>query len=277
LTVALATCAELPDLDPDDRLLRDALDGRGLPVVWDDPGVDWDAFELVVVRNTWDYPAKRDRFLAWADALGDRVRNPPGVLRWSTDKRYLAELAGAGLPVVPTTFAAPGRPPALPDGPVVVKPAIGAGSQDAARHDDPADAAAHVERLHATGRVAMVQPYLEAVESSGETALLYLDGGYSHAVRKGPLLHAEARTDASGLFAEEEIAAREPSAEERAVGDRAIAWVTARFGPLLYARIDLMPGPLVLEVELAEPSLFLGHAPGAAERLAAAITAEPRD
>jgi len=207
---------------------------------------------------------RREALLAWADALGDRLRNPPDVLRWSTDKRYLAELAATGLPVVETAYAAPGDP--LPAPPVVVKPAVGAGSIDAQRHDDRRAAAEHVARLHAGGRMALVQPYLDAVE----TALLYLDGAYSHAIHKGPLLAGAAERDASGLFVTEEIAAAQPSAGERDVADRVMAWVAERFGALLYARVDLL-GVAVLEVELAEPSLFLGHAPGAAERMAAAI------
>ena len=89
--IALATCEELPDLDPDDRLVAPALAAlgiEGVPVRWDDPAADWDAFDLVAVRNTWDYPARRDEFLAWAGRT-PRIVNPPQVLRWTTDKRYL--------------------------------------------------------------------------------------------------------------------------------------------------------------------------------------------
>jgi hypothetical protein len=270
--IALATCRALPDLDPDDRLLRDAL-GAADAVVWDDPAADWDAYELVVVRSTWDYIWRRDAFLGWARSLGERLLNPAAVLAWNTDKRYLADLSEAGLPVVETAFLEPGEAlaPGLP--PLVVKPAVGAGSIDAARHDDLRAAAAHAARLHADGRVAMVQPYVASVDHAGETALVYVAGTYSHAVRKGPLLGAaSAQPDASGLFLAEDIAPREPSAAERAVADRVMAWVTERFGTLLYARVDLLGGeePAVLELELTEPSLFLGHAPGAAERLAAA-------
>ena len=271
--IALATCGFFPDMDPDDALLLEALEGEAIAAVWDDPGVDWDAFDLVVVRNTWDYTDKLDAFLAWIDSLGDRVRNRAEVVRWTLDKRYLAELAQAGLPVVPTSFGALGDGA----GPVVVKPAVGAGSRHAARFDDPEAARAHVERLHAEDHIAMVQPYLEGVDEAGETALLYLGGEFSHAIRKGALLNDDSREDPSGLFVSEDITPREPSDAERNVGDRVMAWLTGRFGPLLYARIDLLPGPdgepLLLECELAEPSLFFAHGPGAAERLAAAIRA----
>jgi hypothetical protein len=273
--IALATCRDLPDGDPDDRPLRDAL-GAAF-VAWDDPDADWDAFDTVVVRSTWDYVGRREAFLDWAERAGKRLHNPAAVLRWNTDKRYLADLAAAGLPVVDTAFVAPGErfAPDAVRGPLVVKPTVSAGARDTARHDDPVAAGEHVAALHAGGRVAMVQPYVEAVEEAGETALLYLDGAYSHAIRKGPLLVGDAEQDPTGLFITEDIRPREPSPDERAAADRVMDWVTERFGTLLYARVDLLPGdePALLELELTEPSLFLAHADGATERLARAIAA----
>jgi hypothetical protein len=269
--IALATCSAFPDLDPDDRLLRDALGATAVAAVWDDPSVDWDAFDVVLPRNTWDYVGRREQFVAWAERLGTRLLNAPAVVRWNTDKRYLAELADAGLPVVPTSVVEPGDE--LLEPPLVIKPAVGAGTVDAARHDDPAAAAEHVARLHAAGQVVLAQPYIEAVEQAGETALVYLGGAYSHAIRKGPLLGPDTERDGTGLFVSEDITPREPSAAERAAAERIMAWVTERFGPLLYARVDLLPGaqPALLELELTEPSLFLAHAPGSAERLARAV------
>ena len=91
-----------------------ARGSRREAAVWDDPDVDWLAYELVIVRSTWDYPRRRDAFVAWAERL-PRVLNPAAVLRWNTDKRYLADLAAAGVPTVPTVFAAPGEPVELPE------------------------------------------------------------------------------------------------------------------------------------------------------------------
>ena len=276
--IALATCEELPGLDPDDRLLPPALAAIGIasePVRWDDPGADWEAFDLVAVRNTWDYPGRRDEFLAWAERT-PRLVNPPHVLRWTTDKRYLIELEAAGLPVVHTVFAeSPADVPEPgPDG-VVVKPSVGVGSVDAGRHGDRASAGRHVAELLASGRAAMVQPFLPAIAERGETALIYFAGVYSHAIHKGPMLPETGIVRPYGLFQPENITAREPTAAERAAGDRVIAWIGERFGALAYARIDVVPGPAgapaVLECELAEPSLFLGTAPGAADRLAASL------
>lgn len=276
--VAIATCAGLPDLDPDDRALAPELAALGIAadvVAWDDPGADWAAFDLVVVRNTWDYPERREEFLAWAERV-PRIVNPAPVLRWTTDKRYLVELEGAGLPVVHTEFVdAPGHRIAPgPDG-VVVKPAVGVGSVDAGRHRDAASAGAHVADLLAAGRPAMVQPFLPGIAERGETALIFLAGVFSHAIHKGPMLPETGIVRPYGLFQPENISAREPTDAERAVGERVATWLSGRFGPLAYARIDVVPGPggapVVLECELAEPSLFLATAPGAAARLAAAL------
>ena len=106
--------------------------------------VDWSSFDLVVVRSTWDYPARRAEFLQWA-ATVPRLANPLDVLTWSSDKHYLHELAAAGVAVVDSTFIEPDDDPtviaavlgsaSLKEGGFVVKPAVGAGSIDAGRYD----------------------------------------------------------------------------------------------------------------------------------------------
>jgi glutathione synthase/RimK-type ligase-like ATP-grasp enzyme len=278
LTVALATCAEVPELDEDGPAVVAGLRARGVqtvPAVWDDPAVDWDGFGLVVLRSTWDYAERRDEFLDWINRL-PRVLNAPEVVRWNTDKRYLHELAGAGLPVVPTRFLEPGEDLEPPWERFVVKPAISAGGRNTASYGahELEPARRHLEALHAAGRAAMVQPYLDGVDVVGEAALIWLDGRYSHAVTKSALLRRGQRPGTE-LYLEETIAARAASAPELEVGARVLAALPFDAGGLLYARIDLLPteeGPVVLEVELTEPSLFLGYEAVAAERLAAAIT-----
>jgi glutathione synthase/RimK-type ligase-like ATP-grasp enzyme len=283
LTVALVTASVARDLDDDLPPLDEALRRRGIAaevVVWDDPAVDWGRFALAVVRSVWDYPRRRGELLAWAEAAAraTTLLNPPAILAWSSDKRYLDDLAAAGVPVVPTAFAAPGEAMAWPAADeVVVKPVVSAGSLDTDRYPAGrrADAEAHVARLHTDGRPAMAQPYMAGVERAGETALVHIGGAFSHAIRKGPLLLPGLEVVA-GLFVQEDVAPATPGEAELAVARAALAAVPGGAGDLLYARVDLVPGPagpLVIELELVEPSLFLAHAPGGAERLAGEIAA----
>ena len=285
--VTLATCAQLPSGDEDGRLLTEALSALGVDwqwAAWNDPSVDWSIAGLVVIRSTWDYTTDREAFLGWADRLG-RVENPPAVLRWNSDKIYLRDLADARVPIVPTSWVAPGQALGLPVGEVVVKPSVGAGSMGAGRFDTRRpgvveSARRHARALHDAGRVVLVQPYLADVDEHGETALIYVDGAFSHAIGKAAMLPGDTANnvdvDLSGaLFLSERITTRVPSDDERAVGDQVLDVLRRRFGrDLLYIRVDLLPalaGPAVVEVELVEPSLFLAFDTGSAGRVAAAI------
>lgn len=271
LQVALATAAQLPDLDEDGAALLERLDAEGVqaaPVVWDS-GADWAAYDLVVVRSTWDYDRRREQFLAWAASV-PRLANPADVLAWNTDKTYLQALASAGVPVVETTWLVPGDVFTPPAGPYVVKPTVSAGARDTAAYDGGADATAHVQRLLAAGRPVMVQPYLPQVDVLGETSVLCFEGEVSHAASKSALLQV-------GAGVRNDIDSRAfvtPAEPTRAQVDLAKAALAVVGQPLLYARVDLVPGPdgpLLLELELTEPSLFLRHAEGATARFAAAV------
>lgn len=280
--IALVTCSELPELDVDDQLLLEPLRDLGVEAVaavWDDPALDWAAFDLAVLRSSWDYPRRRDEFLAWAQTV-PKLANPAKLVEWNTDKRYLRALSSAGVPVMPTTWLEPGSPVDLPTaGEYVVKPAVSAGSIDTGRYrlDDPAArelAAAHVERLLDRRATVMLQPYAAAVDVAGETAMLYVDGRYSHAVGKAAMLDGPDPGD-GGLYRDEQIQTRQPSAAERQVAEVTLEAIPGSPDDLLYARVDLVPAddgsPIVLEVELTEPSMFLAHAPGSAQRFATAI------
>lgn len=280
MKIALATAVAAFALDEDLAPLQAACAAIGLqaePLAWDDPTVSWGRFDAVLLRSTWNYIECLPAFLAWCERieLTGRLWNPPEVLRWNTDKRYLADLAARGVPVVESHFLAPGdAPDGFPDlAEFVVKPCVGAGSRDARRflRADRDAAVAHARSLLEAGRHVLVQPYLAEVDQHGETALMFFDGQFSHAIRKGPLLR-RGELPTSALFKPERIQAREPSADELAVAARTLAALS--FGPLPYARVDLLPsagGPRLLELELTEPSLFLDHAPGSAERLASVL------
>jgi glutathione synthase/RimK-type ligase-like ATP-grasp enzyme len=279
--IALVTVASARHLDADLPLLSTALAERGatsVVVEWDDESVEWSQFSLVVIRSTWDYQNRLGEFLDWVEHVSKhtRVVNPPEVVRWNTDKRYLRDLAAAGVATVPTTFVLPGQSFEAPtDRAFVVKPAVSAGANDTERYrtDQAAEAAAHSQRLLDAGRVVMVQPYVDSVDLRGETGLIYFAGEFSHSIRKGPIL-VPGVSSVEGLYAEEDISARPPSPAELELAERVLRALPAAAQRPAYARIDVVDGdagPMVLEVELTEPSLFLAHAPGSADRLAATL------
>lgn len=284
--VALVSCAEALEIDYDMNLVLAAAKAAGIDasvVSWDDPVVDWSSFDMVAIRSTWDYHRRIDEFLGWARSTADvtRLMNPLAIIEWNTDKRYLDDLRTAGFGVVPTIFVAPGRDASddvrrlLERGDVVVKPNISAGSNDTERHGTFDDAMRHIVELHAGARTVMVQPYMSRVDVDDETGLVYMNGEYSHAFAKGPML-ASTKIMAGGLYAEERIEPRIASEAQRRLGDEVVAWVSERFGRPLYARVDMLPtadGPVIIELEMTEPSLYVALADGAADRFAAALLA----
>jgi hypothetical protein len=290
MRVALVTARAARGLDEDMAPLSAALGALGASstiVDWDDPAAEWGRFDLVVPRSAWDYAERLPEFLAWAERVAavTTLLNPLAVVRWNTDKHYLGELARAGAPVVPTAYLEPGADPgrtldeflagdACRE--LVVKPAVGAGARDARRHQrtDRDGILAHGRPLLAAGRSLMLQPYLESVDQAGETALMYLGGRFSHAIRKGALL-PKGGPSTPGLFAPEDIRSRAPGVDELAAAERILGAVPV--SGLVYARVDLLRdadgAPRLLELELTEPSLFLSWAPGAAQRFATALLA----
>jgi hypothetical protein len=276
--VAIAASEEFAGLDDSWPYLRDALTSLGLvPMVafWDDPDQQWDAFELVVPIFVWGYVARPAQFLSWVDdvAASSRLVNPAAVLRWNTDKSYLADLAEDGIPIVPTVWVHRGASWHPPADDYVVKPSVGSGGRDAARYRTQSFGVAndHVHRLHDEGYTVMVQPYQPTVDAAGETALIFFGGCYSHAINKAALLRADVGiTDR--LWERMTIAPVEPRNDQLAVAESVMRSVDHRFGPIGYGRVDLIDGedgaPLVLELELVEPALFLDQVPDAARRFA---------
>ncbi|MFE9770605.1 RimK family alpha-L-glutamate ligase [Streptomyces sp. NPDC005931] len=280
--IALVTCRPGPEVAEDRDLpgLVRALEEAGAEasaVAWDDD-VDWAAFDLAVIRSTWDYSRRAEEFTAWAQRCGrlTRLANPAEVVRWNTDKRYLGDLAEAGVPVVRTRYIAPGGDIRLPgDYEFVVKPALGAGARLAARyvpgeHDT---AVAHVARMHAEGLTAIVQPYVENIDTAGERALQFFGGSLLHASRKGAVLEPGTPYDAD-RFPHPGLTPWTPSPAEQSLAERALAAVPGA-PELLYARVDLVDGddgqPVLMELELVEPNLFLALHPDSVPRVAAEI------
>jgi len=278
LDVALASCLELPEPDPDAAPLAQALGRAGLRasvMAWDDPAADWSRARLAVLRSTWNYPLDRARFLGWAEGVDrvSRLWNPLETLRWNTHKSYLLDLESAAVPVVPTVLLRRGSARTLDEirnargwTDVVVKPAVSAASYRTMRvtPDRAAEGARHLEKL-LEQRDVLVQLYLPSVEDHGERALIWIDGALTHAVRKSPRFAGQ----------EESVSSRAvPISDAEARLARLALDAAPR--PLLYARIDVAPGPagppVVMELELVEPSLFFPQSTAALERFVSAVS-----
>lgn len=278
--IAFVTCEAMPAPERRDALAAEALRARGHAVdavPWSDPAAGWRAYDAVVVRTTWDYWLRAEAFAAWIDAReaeGARLWNPPAVLRWNLDKRYLRELAAAGIPVLETEWVADDRETLAALlarrgwDEAVVKPAVSAGAWKTfpVTADDAAAREADFREVAALG--AMVQPFAPAIRGEGEWSFLFFRGAFSHAVLKRP---------AAGDFRVQEqhggrtVLATPPDD----LVAQAARVLEAAPGPTLYARVDgvVEDGRLVLmELEALEPSLFLEFA-GAAGRFADAILA----
>lgn len=273
--VALVSCRELPEPDPDAAPLSAALAAGGIRaevLAWDDPGADWSNARLTVLRSCWDYPLHHEAFLEWAEEAArlSELWNPLPVVRWNSHKRYLLELERRGIPIAPTVLLPRKSDATLGSilaergwNDVVVKPAVSAASFRTMRvgRGDLEAGEAHLRGLVAE-RDVLVQCYLPSVEDYGERALIWVDGELTHAVRKSPRFAGQ----------DESISAAGIAVAEAALARRVLAAVG---GPLLYARVDVAPGTeggfVLLELELIEPSLFFLHGPTALDRFVAGL------
>jgi hypothetical protein len=275
--VALATSRDSVELYGDGPLIDGALRRLGIsgePVPWG-PGTDWARYDGVLIRGTWDYIDDRSGFLQWAaDVEGvTRLANSLDVLRWNTDKRYLQELEAAGVATVPTVWVEPGEDAgALEWDDFVVKPAVSAGARLSARYRAGADIDDHLRAIHASGTTAMIQPYVVAIDTTGETGTYVFGGEVSHAIAKGAILsHDKAATPDLDADSHQLVG---PAVVDPDLAAFALR-VLAAAPPVLYARVDSAPGPdgepVLLELEVTEPYLFLEHTPTGAGNYARAV------
>lgn len=283
MRIALASCAELPPHEHDDVPLVAALRARGCAIdspAWDDPAVDWTGFDAVLIRTTWDYMERRDEYVAWAERVERTTLlvNDAGVVRWNTRKDYLRRFAELGFPSMPSVWLARGEAPDLAElvrehgwSAAFLKPVVGATAREtlrfAADGEGLALAQAHAARVLAAEDL-ILQPYYAAVEQEGELSAVFVDGAFTHGVRKVPVRGDYRVQDDFG-------AADEPWAFAPDELRLAREIVAAAGKDLLYARVDFLRdarGALHLnELELVEPSLFFRHGPHAAVALADAL------
>lgn len=276
MKIAFVTHPSHPEIEADDRPLAEALARRGavvLSVPWDDPGFDWSAVDQALLRSPWDYFRRYDEFLVWLAGIeaATRVINPPAVVRWNANKRYLAELANRGVNTVPTAFIARQEVQALDRvcrdrgwSTVVLKPTISADSWETIRIEPEryASGQAYLDR-HRSEREIMIQPYVQDVDGDGEQCLSFFGGRYSHAVTKNSAFKGGRHVGPEGRLIEPA-----PDAIEMAHD----VLIRAGVPDIPYARVDIARDDsdraMLLELELFEPTLFFLEKPGSEERLA---------
>lgn len=281
MRIAFVTQASHPEMEDDDRPLAASLARRGavvLSVPWDNADFAWDKVDLALLRSPWDYYRRFDEFLVRLAEIerATSVVNPPEVVRWNANKRYLNELSAKGIRTVPTAFVALGEAVRLEDlcdhhgwETVVLKPSVSADSWETIRVEPArySDGQAYLER-HRPHREIMVQPFVKDVEEGGEQCLMFFGSKYSHAVVKNSAFRGGRHVGPEGRRVEPK-----PDAIEAA---RNIL-LRADLLSLPYARVDLARDnegvPLLLELELFEPTLFFKEKPGSEDLLAEALSA----
>ena len=284
MKLALVTSSGLSHPDPDLPLLASEFAGLDIGVdivAWDD-SVEWSSYDAAVVRSTWDYHRRLAEFDRWLTVVSTQTHlwNPADLIRWNTDKRYLADLSAKGLPTVPTQFIDRTEPQwhsqlASVGDDIVIKPTVGAGSHGVRRFINQFEGAiAYVEDLLSKGMTPMAQPYLGDVDTYGEVGLVTAAGALSHAFHKAAILNGEPQWSGDDHVVEV-ISTHFPTEAERSLCNRVLSVLP----PTAYARIDLLPtvdGPMISEVELIEPSLFLEVDSDAAGRVARAFASVVR-
>jgi glutathione synthase/RimK-type ligase-like ATP-grasp enzyme len=258
--------------------LIEALQERGATVhcpSWT-ADISWDAFDVSIIRTTWDYHSRINEFVAWSKTVS-RLFNNATIVEWNTHKSYLRKLEKHGVAIAPTIWVQTKEQVSIKQIMQIldvtkgfIKPQVGAIASDTLRFNI-SELASAQEFLEANRHQdMMVQPYLQNVETEGELTAVFIDGTYTHGVQKIPVKGDYRVQDDFGAsdmpysFTKTELITMEqtllavPCHEE-----------------LLYARFDYLrdeSGELVLnELELVEPSLFFRHSTDAAIQFADAI------
>lgn len=250
------------------------LQNKGLHIqseIWDDPDVDWQTYDIALLRMPWDYHQKFEAFKNWLDrieALGIKLLNSYQTVRWNIDKHYLKEIIDAGFDVIPSVFLEKewdgnfsGIFNSLKSDQIIVKPCVSGGSRNTFKlnAETARGRADEIATLLLDGAY-IAQPFMKEIED-GEWSFTFFNGRYSHTILKKPK---------TGDFRVQQffggtIDRMEP---EQSLIDQAASYLPAFARDTLYARVDgvLVDGKFVLmELELVEPFLYLAYAPEAPE------------
>ena len=280
--LAIVTCHKFPNLSPSDYGLPTVFEAYGWEVrvvIWNDPVVEWQYFDSVLIRNTWDYYEHIDAFLVWVQHLanlGVRLFNPPSVILWNVNKYYLRELTQRDIPVIPTVYFSKNilaELPALPSefgSRCVIKPVISAGSYHTKQFhmQDWAEMAVAFGQLPLSCDF-MVQPFLPQIQTRGEYSFVYFGGQHMYTVNKRPVENDfRVQIQYGGQYTLVEMGLYVMDQVER-IYEQAVP------ADCLYARIDGVLDEkdrfVLMEIELIEPDLYFHLQPSAMDRLVQAL------
>lgn len=284
--IAFVTYRDKPDFAPDDQYLVQYLQKKNIqitPVVWDDPAVDWLAWDAVIIRSTWDYYKRSSEFAAWLNHMEDsgcKIFNPINVMRWNMNKKYFLRFSEEGILLPSFEFLSQHTSVALHQlmnknqwKKAVVKPAISAGSfntwvttNESAVADQPT-----ISSQVCNGDI-IVQKFMDEILTEGELSLLFFNKEFSHAVRKNAKPgDFRIQTQFGGTVT--------PITPDEKVLRQATDIVNRIKEPLLYARVDGIESQgnfYLMELELIEPVLYVNNNDQACENFYRALTSMTR-
>ncbi|AHM63344.1 hypothetical protein D770_25495 [Flammeovirgaceae bacterium 311] len=256
-----------PDIEQENNLLLAYLQQKDLDIhkeIWTDPAVDWQQYDLVLLKAPWDYFDKFTLFKQWLNKLEQlevNLLNPVTVVRWNSDKHYLHDIQDGGLPIIPAVFIEKGEQPHLAEyfesfgtDTLIIKPAVSGGAKNTILLTrDTLDAISPGIRKLLEEESFMVQPFIREIQTEGEWSLLFFGGHYSHCILK---------TAATGDFRVQHIhgGSVHPMEAPAALRELAQQYIDKFAKGCLYARVDgvMIQGQFALmELELIEPYLYL--------------------
>ena len=265
----------------EDELLSIELLKRGIStqrVDWSDDQVDWTKADAAVVRTTWDYFNRFKTFDRWLDRVSQLIPfiNTIELLRWNMDKHYLLDLEARGFPIVPSIFIEKGESRSLAEihtssgwDEVILKPCVSGTARHTYRLDS-RNSAAHegilAELLQEESM--MLQEFHDTILDRGEVSHMVMNGNYTHSVLKqskgddfriqanfGGTIHKYTASDKEKSLAESVFASCTPCP--------------------VYGRLDIMWNaagePMIGELEIIEPDLWMRMSPDSAEQFAIGI------
>lgn len=247
-------------------------------ISWRDKTVDWNNYDLVMVRSPWDYQDDCEAFLQVLTTIDNstaHLDNPLKIIAGNVNKKYLKALASQGVEIVPTLWFDDINESdfahyysQLNTHEIVIKPCVSACAFDTFRLTKTSITEKKLELLTTfQQREFMVQPFMQAIIDEGEFSLFYFDGELSHAILKVP--------QKGDYRVQEEYGSQLLKITPEPLLIKAAEQVLSVIGSsLLYARLDFVrtaTGFAIMEAELIEPSLYFNLDEDSPQRFVDAI------